>query len=90
MVVTGGGHTRVLFDAPVALSANVEYALVVLCDDVDDPAGPLRLAQRLVEVFEEPFELDGDELGLAVRMVCRVRRGGLTIALPRGHDTSRF
>lgn len=35
MVVTGGGHTRVLFDAPVALSANVEYALVVLCDDAE-------------------------------------------------------
>ncbi len=35
---------------------------VVLCDDVEDPAGPLRLAQRLVAVFEEPFELDGDEL----------------------------
>jgi diguanylate cyclase (GGDEF)-like protein/PAS domain S-box-containing protein len=35
---------------------------VVLCDDVEDPAGPLRLAQRLVAMFEEPFELDGDEL----------------------------
>jgi diacylglycerol kinase family enzyme len=36
------------------------------------------------------IELDGDELGVAVRMVCRVQRGGLTIALPQGHDTSRF
>jgi diguanylate cyclase (GGDEF)-like protein/PAS domain S-box-containing protein len=35
---------------------------VVLCDDVEDPAGPLRLAHRLVAVFEEPFEIDGDEL----------------------------
>jgi diguanylate cyclase (GGDEF)-like protein len=35
---------------------------VVLCDDAEDPAGPLRLAQRLVAVFEEPFELDGDAL----------------------------
>ncbi|WP_259363505.1 diacylglycerol/lipid kinase family protein [Microbacterium esteraromaticum] len=36
------------------------------------------------------IELDGDELGVAVRMVCRVQRGGLTIVLPEGHDTSRF
>lgn len=33
MVVTGGGHTRILFPSPVMLSANTEYALVVLCDD---------------------------------------------------------
>lgn len=33
IVVTGGGHTRVLFPAPVFLSANVEYAVVILCDD---------------------------------------------------------
>lgn len=36
------------------------------------------------------IELDGDELGVAVRMVCRVERGGLTIVLPAGHDTSGF
>ncbi|MGW9627994.1 diacylglycerol/lipid kinase family protein [Microbacterium sp. NPDC055521] len=36
------------------------------------------------------IELDGDELGVAVRMVCRVQRGGLTIVLPDGHDTSGF
>jgi hypothetical protein len=35
IVVGGGGHTRVLFDAPVTLSANVEYAIVILCDDAD-------------------------------------------------------
>lgn len=33
IVVTGGGHTRILFPAPVSLSANVEYAVVILCDD---------------------------------------------------------
>ena len=33
MVISGGGHTRILFPAPVALSGNEEYALVVLCDD---------------------------------------------------------
>jgi diguanylate cyclase (GGDEF)-like protein/PAS domain S-box-containing protein len=35
---------------------------VVLCEEVEDPAGPLRLAQRLVAIFEEPFEVDGDQL----------------------------
>ncbi len=35
IVVTGGGHTRVLFDAPVALAASTEYALVILCNDAD-------------------------------------------------------
>lgn len=29
------GHTRFQFDAPVQLLADVEYALVVLCDDAD-------------------------------------------------------
>ena len=33
MIITGGGHTRILFDTPVRLSANTEYALVVMCDD---------------------------------------------------------
>ena len=33
IVASGGGHTRILFPAPVSLSANVEYAIVVLCDD---------------------------------------------------------
>ena len=32
-VVTGGGHTRVLFDAPVPLEAGTEYAIVILCND---------------------------------------------------------
>jgi diacylglycerol kinase family enzyme len=36
------------------------------------------------------IELDGDELGTAVRMLCRIQQGGLTLALPVGHDVSRF
>ncbi len=32
-IVVSGSHTRVLFDAPVSLSAGVEYAFAVLCDD---------------------------------------------------------
>jgi len=35
IVVTGGGHTRALFPALVQLSAGVEYAVVVLCNDPD-------------------------------------------------------
>ena len=33
IVVTGGGHTRVLFSIPVQLAAGAEYAVVVLCND---------------------------------------------------------
>lgn len=36
------------------------------------------------------IELDGDELGTAVRMSCRIQRGGLTIVLPDGQDLPRF
>ena len=35
IVTTGGGHTRILFPAPVALTAGTEYALIVLCDDAE-------------------------------------------------------
>lgn len=34
-VVLDGGHTRVLLAAPLSLSANTEYAVVVLCDDAE-------------------------------------------------------
>ncbi|MDL2275810.1 DUF4815 domain-containing protein, partial [Desulfosarcina sp. OttesenSCG-928-G10] len=33
IVVTGGGHTRILFDSPVPLQAGIEYCFVVLCND---------------------------------------------------------
>lgn len=33
IVVTGGGHTRALFDVPVQVQAGGEYAVVVLCND---------------------------------------------------------
>ncbi|MDT0156175.1 diacylglycerol kinase family protein [Microbacterium sp. ARD32] len=36
------------------------------------------------------IELDGDELGTAVRMLCRIEQGALSIVLPAGHDVSRF
>ena len=31
--IVGGGHTRVLFDAPLPLEAGTEYAIVILCND---------------------------------------------------------
>lgn len=33
IVVSGGGHTRLLFEAPAFVVAGTEYALVLLCDD---------------------------------------------------------
>ncbi|REJ07473.1 sphingosine kinase [Microbacterium bovistercoris] len=36
------------------------------------------------------IELDGDEFGEAVRIRCRIDKGGLLLVLPEGHDISRF
>ena len=38
----------------------------------------------------QPIELDGDELGEAVRVRCTIEQGGLSIVVPEGHDTSNF
>jgi diacylglycerol kinase family enzyme len=35
-------------------------------------------------------QLDGDEFGEAVRLRCRIVEGGLTVAIPKGHDTSNL
>ena len=35
MVITGGGHTRILFPSVLTLNASQEYALVILCDDAE-------------------------------------------------------
>ena len=35
IVVSGGGHTRVLLPSPLSLAAGTEYAFVVLCDDAE-------------------------------------------------------
>lgn len=45
IVVTGGGHTRILFPAPVALAASTEYALVILCDDADTEVAIAEMGQ---------------------------------------------
>lgn len=36
----------------------------------------------------QPIELDGDEFGEATRIYTRIIAGGLSVALPKGHDTS--
>ena len=41
--LTVGKFQRILFDAPVALTVGVEYALVVLCDDADTALGVAEL-----------------------------------------------
>lgn len=36
----------------------------------------------------QPIELDGDEFGEATRIYTRIIAGGLSVALPKGHDVS--
>lgn len=38
----------------------------------------------------QPIELDGDEFGEATRIYTRIVAGGLTVALPKGHDVSKL
>jgi diacylglycerol kinase family enzyme len=38
----------------------------------------------------QPIELDGDEFGEATRIYTRIVEGGLAVALPAGHDTSKL
>lgn len=45
IVVSGGGHTRVLFDAPVPLAAATDYAVVVLCNDATTALAIAELGQ---------------------------------------------
>jgi len=38
----------------------------------------------------QPVQLDGDQFGEAIRLRCRVVAGGVTVMLPKGHDTARL
>lgn len=38
----------------------------------------------------QPVELDGDEFGDVTRILCRTVPGGLKLAVPKGHDTSKL
>jgi diacylglycerol kinase family enzyme len=39
-------------------------------------------------VDPQPIELDGDEYGVASRILCRVERGALLLAVPKGHPAA--
>ena len=61
IVVTGGGHTRALFAAPVALAADAEYAIVVMCDDAVTALAVAELGQfdavRQYYVAGQPYQV---------------------------------
>lgn len=61
LVVTGGGHTRVLFPSPVTLSADTEYALVIMCDDAQTALSLAELgkfdATRQYFVAGQPYQV---------------------------------
>jgi diguanylate cyclase (GGDEF)-like protein/PAS domain S-box-containing protein len=48
---------------------------VVVCEDLDDVGGIVRVAERLLAVFEEPFPLDGDDLHVSASV-------GVALATP--------
>lgn len=61
IVVTGGGHTRVLFAAPVSLATDTEYAVVVMCDDAVTALAVAELGQfdavRQYYVAGQPYQV---------------------------------
>ncbi|GHU28688.1 hypothetical protein AGMMS50256_11580 [Betaproteobacteria bacterium] len=60
-IITSGAATRVLFDAPVALMAGQEYALVVLCNDAVTALAIAELgkfdASANLWVTSQPFQI---------------------------------
>lgn len=61
IVVTGGGHTRALFPAPVTPPADAEYAIVVMCDDAVTALAVAELGQfdavRQYYVASQPYQV---------------------------------
>lgn len=61
LVVTGGGHTRALFAAPVSLAADTEYAVVIMCDDAETALSVAELGQfdavRQYYVSGQPYQV---------------------------------
>ncbi|MDE7065721.1 MAG: hypothetical protein K2O70_09690 [Desulfovibrionaceae bacterium] len=61
LVITGGGHTRVLFPAPVTLAADTEYALVIMCNDAQTALALAELgrfdATRQYFVAGQPYQV---------------------------------
>jgi hypothetical protein len=60
-ILTSGAATRILFDAPVALTAGQEYALVVLCNDAVTALAIAELgkfdASAAIWVTSQPFQI---------------------------------
>lgn len=61
LVISGGGHTRVLFPAPVTLAADTEYAVVIMCDDAETALALAELGQfdatRQYYVAGQPYQV---------------------------------
>ena len=61
IVITGGGHTRVLFAAPVSLATDTEYAVVIMCDDAVTALAVAELGQfdavRQYYVAGQPYQV---------------------------------
>ena len=53
IVVSGGGHTRVLLPSPLSLAAGTEYAFVVLCDDAETALSVAELGK--FDATAQPF-----------------------------------
>lgn len=61
LVITGGGHTRVLFPAPVTLAADTEYAVVIMCNDAETALALAEIGQfdatRQFFVASQPYQV---------------------------------
>lgn len=61
LVITGGGHTRVLFPAPVTLAADTEYAVVIMCNDAETALALAEVGQfdatRQFFVASQPYQV---------------------------------
>lgn len=61
ITVGGGGHTRAMFDAPVPVLANTEYALVILTDDAETAVAVAEIgkydSQQQKWVSSQPYSI---------------------------------
>lgn len=61
MVVTGGGHTRILFDSPVSVVAGTEYAIVILSDTPGNAVAIAELSEfdpiLQQHVAQQPYQI---------------------------------
>ena len=67
IVVSGGGHTRVLLPSPLSLAAGTEYAFVVLCDDAETALSVAELGKFEVEHINR-INCNPQEAGFEMKM----------------------